>query len=85
MSSSSDEARKNYMKEYMRNRYHADKEKSRGYKNSLRYKSKLNISDEDYQKYGNHLADVIKLKTLLEKLPDTIVSELLEQNHFTKN
>ena len=60
-SSSSEDCRKNYMKEYMRNRYHADKEKSRGYKNSLRYKSKLNISDEDYQKYGNHLADVIKL------------------------
>ena len=41
MSSSSDEARKNYMKEYMRNRYHADKEKSRGYKNSLRYTQKI--------------------------------------------
>ena len=83
--SSSELTRKEYMKEYMRNRYHADKEKSRGYKNSLRYKSKLNISDEDCQKYGNHLADVIKLKTLLEKLPDIIVSELLEQNHLTKN
>ena len=43
---SSELTRKDYMKEYMRNRYHADKEKSRGYKNSLRYKSKLNISDE---------------------------------------
>ena len=42
--SSSELKRKDYMKEYMRNRYHADKEKSRGYRNSLRYKSKLNIS-----------------------------------------
>ena len=74
---SSSNNRKEYMKEYMRNRYSADLEKARGYKNSLRYKSKLNISEDDFNKYGCYLADVIKLKKLISKIPLNLKTSFL--------
>jgi len=68
-----------YMREYKRAKYAEDKEGARDYRNSLRYKKKLDLPPEDFAKYGKHLADMVKLRNLLDKLPAEFVASLLPQ------
>ena len=76
---------KEYMKEYMKKRYNNDKEKINKYQRSLRLKSKKNISNEMWEKYKDHLVDVVKLQDVLTSLPIDIINEiLLEHNISTK-
>jgi len=76
---------KEYMKEYMKKRYNNDKEKINKYQRSLRLKTKKNISNEMWEKYKDHLVDVVKLQEVLTSLPIDIINEiLLEHNISTK-
>jgi hypothetical protein len=51
----------------------------------LRLKAKKNISNEMWEKYKDHLVDVVKLQDVLTSLPIDIINEiLLEHNISTK-
>jgi hypothetical protein len=58
---------------YMTARYNKNKEKSANEQQAYRYKKKFNISEEESVKWGEHLADIIKLKQILLKLPANMV------------
>lgn len=77
------EERRAYMREYMRNRYNADITNSRKYKNALKYKSKFELPDEDFKTFGVHLADVVKLRRILNALPQELVAIVLEAETAT--
>ena len=70
------ESRRKYMREYMKTRYNLDKEKSRNIKNSIRIIKINDISDEEKNKYGEYLADIIKLKKIVSKIPKEFVEEI---------
>jgi hypothetical protein len=71
------ETRRTYMREYMKKKYHEDLEKSRGYKNSLKYKTRFTLPAEDLKEYGVYLADIYKLRKLKEKLPSVLWEKCL--------
>ena len=70
---------KEYMKEYMKKRYNNDKEKICKYQKALRWKTNKNISNEMWDKYKQHLVEVIKLQEILNELPADIISEIMLQ------
>jgi hypothetical protein len=73
--------RRDYMREYQRERYNADKIKARAYQQSLKLKRKFNISEELWEKYKHHLADIVKLQKIMEHLPTQIILDVI-QNPF---
>ena len=80
LSENQDKARRNeYMRNYMRNRYQKDPEKARQYRNTLRAKSKYEVSAEDSTRYGIYLADVLKLKKILAVIPRQHVEEVIRE------
>ena len=74
---------KEYMKEYMKNRYNNDKEKVKKYQKALRWKTTKNIPNEMWDKYKHHLVEVIKLKEILTSLPTEIINEILLEHNIT--
>jgi hypothetical protein len=66
-----------YMKEYMKNRYNNKKEKMELYNRSLICKNKNNVTIEEIDRNRIYLADVSKLKNILENLPDDLVKNFL--------
>jgi hypothetical protein len=73
-----EEQRRTYMREYKRKQYHMDVDKARSYSKSLKMKKRLNLSDELWNKYKHHLADVMNLKEILERVPKDIILDLVE-------
>lgn len=69
--------KKAYMREYMKKRYDNDKDKSRMYRISLKYKTKYNTPQEEFEEYGIHLANIIRLRKLLEVIPKDILNKVL--------
>jgi hypothetical protein len=67
-----------YMREYKRTKYHEDIEGARAYRNSLRYKKRLDLPAEEFEKYGRHLADVVKLRQLAETIPTEFFREIVQ-------
>jgi hypothetical protein len=57
------------MREYMRNYYNENKEECRAYKNSVKCRKQHNLSAKELKEYGNHLADIYKLRQIKAKLP----------------
>jgi hypothetical protein len=76
--------KKAYMREYMRNRYNANKDAARLYRSSLRLKGSVDLPSEEIKEFGIYLADVIKLKKLLTNLPPDVFQKVLE-THQTQN
>jgi hypothetical protein len=70
--------RRDYMRDYQRQRYNADLEKARAYQQSLKLKKRMNISDALWDKYKHHLADIVKLTKIMEHLPTEIIMEVLQ-------
>jgi len=70
-----------YMRQYKKTKYHEDIEGARAYRNSLRYKKRLELPSEDFEKYGKHLASIVKLRKLAETLPAEFLKEIVEP-HF---
>ena len=77
--SSPQNPRRDYMREYKRSRYNADKQTARAYNNSLVAKKKLGSDNaaQMWERYGLYLADVVKLQKLMEKIPREILVELV--------
>ena len=70
--------RREYMREYQRQRYNANLEKARAYQQSLKLKKKLNIKDELWEKYNYHLSDIMKLIKIIEHVPPELILEVLQ-------
>jgi len=71
--------KKTYMREYMKKRYNANLEASRAYTKSLKAKKKNDITDEEFQLYGLHLANVLKLRQIKKELPPEILDQVLRE------
>jgi len=69
--------RREYFRKYMHDRYHKDPNKARAYKNTLRLKKQTNIEEEDVKKFGVYLADVLRIKKMLERIPENFRREIL--------
>lgn len=74
------EKKRAYIREYQRNRYAEKHTEVRNYNNSLRYKQRHNLSDEDFKKYGSYLHLVDKIRKAKGAMPtdlwETLVAEL---------
>jgi hypothetical protein len=66
-----------YMREYMRTKYQEDKESFRKQKRTQRLRRSEDIPEEDLKKYGNHTADIIKVRRILESIPAEFHADLL--------
>lgn len=70
--------RAEYMREYQKKRYNSNLEKSRAYKNSLRYKRLKEVSPEDIKSLGPYLSDYKKVEAILDTLPTELVERLIK-------
>ncbi len=73
------EKQKAYMREYMKQRYINDYEKAKAYNNSQKCKRKFNLPPEDFQVYGEYLADIVKLRKIVKKIPNELFSKCLNE------
>jgi len=73
------EARKEYMRKYMKERYEREGDKARAYSKSLKAKAKHNLTKEEFKIYGMYLGDVFKIKELFKKLPSEIQTKCLTE------
>jgi len=67
------------MREYMKKRYNANLEVSRAYTKSIKAKKKNDITDEEFQRYGLHLANVLKLRQIKKELPPEMLAQVLNE------
>lgn len=74
---------KEYMKQYMKQRYNNDREKVNKYQKALRWKATKNIPNEMWDKYKHNLVEVIKLQEILNILPIDIINEILIEHNIT--
>lgn len=70
---------KTYMREYMKKRYQDNPEQEKAYRMSYLAKKKANVDEEEFRKYGLHLANVLKLRNLIKKIPKEFLVEELTQ------
>jgi len=72
-------SRREYMREYKRAKYNDDKQKARAYSNSIVAKRSLppEQAAEMWRKFGHHLADVMKLQKLMERIPHDLLMEIV--------
>jgi len=71
-------SRREYFREYQRKQYWADLQKGRSYKKSMAVKKKLNLGYDVWGKYKHHLADVLKLREIVQRLPREFLNEVLD-------
>jgi len=71
-------SRREYMRDYHRERYNSDKDKARGYQQSIKLKKKLNISEDHWERYKHNLADIIKLLKITQHLSPELVLEVIQ-------
>jgi hypothetical protein len=69
-----------YMREYMRKKYHEDKDKQKAYTKSVKCKVANNLSSQELKEYGIYLADVHKLRIIRDKLPADLLHKVLNEN-----
>lgn len=69
--------RADYMREYQRKRYNANKEKEQNYRYMLRCKKEGELTNDEVEKYGDQLKNVVKFRKVLRKLPKEIADELI--------
>jgi hypothetical protein len=69
--------RTDYMRQYMRNQYQTNPIKMKQYRNSCRVKAKLNIPDEEFERYKHYLADIVKLREIITRVPTDILLEII--------
>ena len=69
--------RTDYMRNYMRDRYNTKKEQCRAEQNTRRLLNKTKVSEYEVQRFGIHLADVVKLKKLITIIPPDMIEEVM--------
>lgn len=74
------EKQKLYMREYMKKRYNENADQVKNYNNSNKCKHRLNLPDEDFKTYGEYLADIVKLRKILLKVPKELYEKCLNEN-----
>ena len=73
--------RQEYMRAYMKERYHKGGEKTKLYNNTLKSKAKNSLSTDDFKNYGLYLGDICELRKLKNKIPNILwKSFILEFN-----
>jgi hypothetical protein len=65
-----------YMKTYMNSYYKKNSEKLNLRRKTLNYIKKNDIPEDVANKYGDHLINVIKIKELLDMIPNDLIREL---------
>ncbi len=73
------EKKKAYAREYMRKRYNEKHDEVRRYSNSVRYKNRHKLSDDDYKKYGSYLHLVDKIRKAKEQMPSELWEALVAE------
>jgi hypothetical protein len=68
-----------YMREYKNNEYHEKTEFCKAYGNSIKAKKRHNIDETEWLLYKHHLADIIKLRQVLARLPMDMVQEAVNK------
>lgn len=69
--------RREYNRQYHRKRYQESLEKGRSYSKSLKVKQRHNIDQATWDKYREHLADVIRLADIVRRIPADILAEVI--------
>jgi len=68
--------RQTYMREYMKRRHQNNIDEARKYGNSNKWRRKNNVPPEEAKLYGIYLADVLKLKKIMNNLPPDILNKV---------
>ena len=68
-----------YMREYMRNRYKQNTTEGKMRRRSTMAKTKNNISDEEAEKYGIYLYDILKLREMKLRVPLKLLQEIITE------
>jgi hypothetical protein len=66
-----------YMKTYMNSYYKKNSEKLNLRRKTLNYIKKNDIPEDVANKYGDHLINVIKIKELLDIIPNDLINDIL--------
>ena len=74
------EKNKKYMSSYMKKRYVEDPNKYKNYKNNFNIKKKYNVSTEQSLTWNENLYNIIKIKEIIDILPDGLFEKFLIQN-----
>ena len=72
-----------YMRNYMREKYHGNPLAASQYRKSCRVKAKY--GEEEWKKYGIYLGDVTKLKELIRRLPKEHVLSIVNEMNIDNN
>jgi hypothetical protein len=73
-----------YIRKYMREHYLANTEKMKQYRKSCRLRQKCNIHEDEWKKYGEHLADIMKLREIVNRLPQKFLLEVITPQQETQ-
>jgi hypothetical protein len=80
-----EEKRRNYMRDYMRKykktKYdeNPDVIKVNNRTRYLKLKGAVELDEEDVKKFGIYLADIIKLRALLQTIPSNLIKDVINQ------
>ena len=69
--------RKEYNRLYHNKRYKENKVQVHAYQQSMRLKKDMNIKKELWEKYRHHLADIVKIHKIMERVPTILILEIL--------
>jgi len=75
------EKNKKYMSSYMKKRYVEDPNKYKNYKNNFNIKKKYNVSTEQCLTWNENLYNIIKMKEIIDILPDGLFDKFLIENN----
>jgi hypothetical protein len=73
------ENRREYMATYMRQRYNDNLERERAYKRTINLKKKNIVLDAtDEQEFGVYLADILKLRKIIQTIPQDLLNKVIQ-------
>lgn len=72
---------RNYMKNYMKERYHKNPLKAQKYRNTLRIKRQFQISDSVARQFKDDLYNIVRIKHLVDELNEGSFEQFLIQMH----
>tara|TARA_Y100001970_G_C13638742_1_gene557785 strand:+ start:309 stop:587 length:279 start_codon:yes stop_codon:yes gene_type:complete len=70
------------LKKYFQDRYANNSAYIKMYKNTFSIKRRYNIDEKDITTYRHYLYNVIKIKELMDDLPDEIIEKFLSEREI---